>query len=39
MFVVKVENGRTLIVRDLNDNAPVFEKEEYRANVSEVRSK
>ncbi|XP_031418203.1 protocadherin Fat 3-like [Clupea harengus] len=32
----RVENGRTLIVRDLNDNAPVFEKEEYRANVSET---
>ncbi|XP_062398028.1 protocadherin beta-9-like isoform X2 [Sardina pilchardus] len=31
-----VENIRTLIVKDVNDNAPVFEKEEYTAYVPET---
>lgn len=36
MFV-QVRNSRTLRLSDKNDNAPVFEKDEYTVNISEVR--
>ena len=32
------KNIRVIMVSNINDNPPVFEKDEYRVNVSEVRT-
>lgn len=35
-FILQYNNTRTLKIRDLNDNAPIFEKKLYSKDVSEV---
>ena len=34
----QMKNIRVIMVSNINDNPPVFEKDEYRVNVSEVRT-
>ncbi|KAI5089853.1 protocadherin Fat 3-like [Silurus meridionalis] len=36
--LTEIRNRRTLVIFDINDNAPVFEQKVYTANVSEIES-